>query len=448
MGWQDKYKHKLITAKEAAGLVKSGDVVVFPLFLQPKDIGDEIAKRKDELRHVTLVSHWSEDYPWFRPGMEESFTVKDGFIFPHARQAAKEKRTDWVPAIFGISDGLRQAEPGRSSLYHYANIHLVQVTPPNKSGYCSFGHAPWWSPTAVKTAHTVIAEINPKLPWTFGEYVHISELDYLVEAREAQLESKPGLQLGPTDEDFHKSQIVGKYVVSLIKDGDTLEIGTGLLPEAVMDFLKDRNDLGIDSEMIFVKMIDLIKEGVITGKRKNVNQGKVVNTALLNFAGQPGSSEVFDFVENNPIFEFRDVSYICNVPRIASNDNMVSINSAVAIDLIGQTVISHLGPIPISGPGGQVEYNIGSHYSKGGRSITCLLSTAKDGTVSRIVPQLESGTGVLLPLYYVDWLVTEHGMVNLECKSRRERAEAIISVAHPDFRTELKKAAKKLFWPD
>lgn len=448
MRWQDKYKDKLLTAKEAAGLVKSGDVVLFPLFFQPKDIGEEIAKRKDELRNVTLVSHWTEDYPWFRPGTEESFTVKDGFIFPHVRQAAKEKRTDWVPAIFGINDGLRQAERGRSSLYHYVDVCLLTVTPPNKAGYCSFSTGPWWSPTAVKTAHTVIAEINPQLPWTFGEYVHVSELDYLVEAEETQLEYKLAVMPPPNEKDFRKSQIVGKYVASLIKDGDTFEIGTGLLTEAVMDCLADKNDLGIDTEMAWGRMIDLIKEGVITGKRKNVNQGKVIATALLNFTNLPGSSEIFEFVENNPIFEFRDVSYVCNVPRIASNDNMVSINSAVAIDLIGQTVISHLGPIPISGPGGQVEYNIGSHYSKGGRAITLLLSTAKDDTVSRIVPQLESGTGILLPLYYVDWLVTEHGMVNLECKSRRERAEAIISVAHPDFRPELKKAAKKLFWPD
>jgi len=161
----------------------------------------------------------------------------------------------------------------------------------------------------------------------------------------------------------------------------------------------------------------------------------------------PSTPPALQFVDNNPMFEFRDISYIANVPRVASNDNLVAINAVMAIDLIGQAVIDSLGSVPLSGPGGQPEYLIGSHYSQGGRAISTITTTAKGGTISRIVPQLEKGAMVAIPSFYMDYLVTEYGVVNLENKSRRERAEAIISIAHPDFQPELRKAAKKLFWP-
>ena len=223
----------------------------------------------------------------------------------------------------------------------------------------------------------------------------------------------------------------------------------GTAAEAIRDFLGDKNDLGIDSEVIYSYTIDLVKRGVVTGKNKNVDTGKVTAANLQLYGrNEPASIESLAYVKNNPGFLFRDISTQCNVGRIASQDNMVAVNNILGVDLLGQVVITHLGPIPITGPGGQVDFCVGAHYSRGGRSISMLKSTALDNTVSRIVPTFEAGTVIMIPMVYLDYLVTEYGIANLDCKSRRERAEAIISVAHPDFRDELTQAAIKMFYPE
>ncbi len=447
--WQDKYRDKIISAKEAAKIVKSGERVVLAMMDMPKLIGFELAKRKDELQNVTLISHWTDDFPWFQPGWEDSFLVEDAFPLAHTRPGVKERRFDWVPSIFGLNDGVRQEESDRTGIYHYADVFLGKVSPPDEEGYCSFGPRLWYSPSALKTARTVIVEVDPTITRVFGDRVHISEIDYLVETEPVpadKAKSERPLPVPPVDE-WEKAQVIAANVSTLIRDGDTLQIGTGTASEAITTFLEDRNDLGIDSEIIPVSLLEAIRKGVFTNKRKSINRGKSVCACLRTYDNDPATPEILEFVRENPAFEFRDVGYICNVPRIASNDNMVSINTGLAIDLLGQLVIDHLGPVPISGPGGQVEFCIGAHYSKGGRSITSLMSTAKQGTISRIVPQLEKGTVVEIPLTYVDYLVTEYGMVNLDGKTRRERAEAIISIAHPDFQPELRRAAQKLFWP-
>jgi len=448
MSWQEQYRDKLVTAEKAVALVKSGDKVVFSMMQQPKRLGWELSKRKDQLKNVTLLSHWDDDYPWFQSGWEDSFTVKAGFIMGPTKQAVKERRVDWVPNIFGLNDALRQTEPYRISLFHYADVFYVRVSPPDESGYCSLGPVPWFSPTSLRTAKIVIAEVDPDIVRVFGESIHISEIDYLVEAEPVAAETKlvHGIRT-PLSYEQGAIDVIGANIASLLRDGDNLEVGVGNPSEAVLRFLEDKKDLGIDGEMVYLQMIDLMKKGIITGKQKNINKEKVVCVALLSYAEDPRMIEALEFVRENPVFEFRDSSYICNIPRIASNDNMVAINSAVTIDLLGQLVIDHVGTVPISGPGGQVEYCIGSHYSKGGRSITAMTSTTKQGTVSRIVPQLEAGTVIEIPLTYVDYLVTEYGIANLEGKSRRERSEAIISVAHPDYRPKLRDAARKLFWP-
>lgn len=446
MEWRDEYKDKLITAEQAAKLINPGDVVVFTLVIHPHKLGEEIAKRANELHDVTVICHWTQDYPWLHPGLEASFNVKDAFPLRFTRERVRQKIIDWVPSIFGLGNQKRRTEFGRSSVYHNADKYLLRVTPPNKQGYCSFSYGPWYSPSALRTAKTVIAEIDPSLPWTYGDYVHMSEFDYVVGSPPAEPDGAAVFPVPPQDE-YEKAQVIGSFAASLIKDGDVLQFGTGTISEAAMDFLQDKNDLGIDSEMMYPQMIDLIKQGIITGKNKNVDVGKHMTTAFWLYPGDPRNRVALDYIDTNPAFEFRDVSYICDVRRVASVNNMVAINSAIGIDLLGQLVIDHLGPTPIAGPGGQVEYCIGSHYSQGGRSITCLMSTARGGTVSRIVPQLEKGTLIEIPATFVDFLITEYGAVNLECKSRRERAEALISVAHPDFRPELKKAAKELFWP-
>jgi len=452
MKWQDKYKDKLITAKQAAELVTSGSDVLFPISNHPKDIASELSKRYGELRDVTLTAHWVEDYPFLHPGkhpeMGKSFSIKDPMTVMSTREEVREKRIDWKPTIFGLSDGNRQLCADRGRLYHYKDFFFFKLTPPNSAGYSSFGPRHWYSPSACRTAKVKIAEIDPHLPWVYGEYVSLDDIDYLVETPETSgIMAAEVVVAVPSPEEQKIAQVIGANATSLVNDGDTLEIGTGTAAEAAIDFLADKNDLGIDSELTYVQIVELVKRGVITGKRKSVDMGKVVNSCFWTYADDPKVPEALEFITGNPTFEFRDISTMCNVPRIASQDNIVAINNILAVDLLGQVVITHIGPTPISGPGGQVEYCIGAHYSKGGRSIAMLSSTALDGKVSRIVPKFEAGTAVMLPMVYLDYLVTEYGIANLDCKSRRERAEALISVAHPDFQPELRQAAKEMFYP-
>ena len=446
MDWQKKYRHKLISPEEAAGLVKSGDRVVLALSLKPREVALAIARRASELRNVTIVSHWNEDYPWLHPGMEDSFYVKEGFVLRPSRQPVREKRVDWMPTIFGLHDGQRQALSGRSPVYHFADLFLVRLTPPSPQGYCSFGHALWYSPTALRTAKIAIAQIDPSLPYTLGESVSGEDIDYLVAPGPAPEATTPPLPM-PGPEEWERAQVIGALASDLVKDGDTIQIGIGTPSEAVMEFLGTKNDLGVYSELVFPRLIDLMREGVITGRKRSVDPGKVTTSCLWLYAEDPRAQPSLEFLDHNPAFDFRDISHICHIPRIAANENMTTINTALAIDLLGQAVIDHLGPVPMAGPGGQVEFCIGSHYSRGGRSITCLASTTQDGRTSRIVPQLEAGSVVQVPLTYIDFLATEHGVVNLDGKTRRERAEAIISVAHPDFQPELRRWARQLFYP-
>lgn len=452
MEWQDKYKDKLITAKQAAELITSGSDVLFPISNHPKDIALELGKRHGELRDVTLTAHWVEDYPFLHPGkhpeMGKSFLIKDPMTVRTTREEVRERRIDWKPTIFGLSDGNRQLCADRGRLYHYKDFFIFKLTPPNSAGYSSFGPRHWYSPSACRTAKVKIAEIDPCLPWVYGEYVSLDDIDYLVEAPETSgIMPAEVVTPVPSAEEQEIAQVIGANAASLVNDGDSIEIGAGTAAEATIDFLGDKNELGIDSELTYVQIVDLVKRGVITGKRKNVDLGKVVNSCFWTYAEDPKVPEALEFITENPTFEFRDISTMCNVPRIASQDNMVAINSILAVDLLGQVVITHLGSTPISGPGGQVEYCIGAHYSKGGRSIAMLSSTALMGKVSRIIPKLEAGTAVMIPMVYLDYLVTEYGIANLDCKSRWERADALISVAHPDFQPELRTAAKEMFYP-
>lgn len=447
MGWQQEFKDKLLSPAQAAGLVKSGQHLVFSLNLKPRDTALEVARRAGELRGVRVVSNWNEDYPWLHPGMEESFSVKEGFVLRPSREPVRQRRVDWVPVIFGLYDGVRQEDLARTKLYHHADIFFLKLTPPNPRGYCSFGHAVWYSPTGLRSAKTVVAEIDPGLPWTYGDFVHVSEIDYLVETPASRPEEPPPALPTPDPQDWERCQVIGALAADLVRDGATLQIGIGAPSEAVMDFLGEKNDLGVDSELIYPPIVELVQRGVITGQRKTQDRGRVTTSCLWLYPGDPRARPALDFIDHNPLFEFWDISRLCFIPRLARNDNMVAINSALCLDLLGQAAIDHLGPTPIAGPGGQVEFCIASHYSRGGRSITCLLSTALDGKASRIVPRLEAGTVVQVPLTYIDFVVTEQGVANLEGKSRRERAEALIEVAHPDFRPELRRAAREMFWP-
>jgi 4-hydroxybutyrate CoA-transferase len=419
---------------------------------QPKDIISAVVERYKELENVTLTSHWVEDYPFLHPGqhpeMADAFSIKDPMTLRTTREEVRNKRIDWKPTVFGLSNGYRQMCTDRGRIYHYKDFFFFKLTNPDGNGRCSFGPYPWYTPSACRTAKVKIAEIDPRLTPVCGESVNLDEIDYLVEAPDpVKFQKKETLGLTPSPEEWEISQVIAANATSLINDGDTVQIGVGTAAEAILHFLADKNDLGVDSEVIYSQLVDLVKRGVITGKKKNVDTGKAACACLQLYGDNPVSSAALDFVRDNPAFEFRDISTQCNVPRIASQNNMVAVNNILSVDLLGQVVITHLGGTPITGPGGQVDFCVGAHYSRGGRSISMLKSTALDGKVSRIVPKFEAGTVVAIPMFYLDYLVTEFGIANCDCKSRRERAEAIISVAHPDFQPELRQAAKEMFYP-
>ncbi|MFC1825508.1 acetyl-CoA hydrolase/transferase family protein [Thermodesulfobacteriota bacterium] len=443
--WRRYCEGKLVSAEEAVKCVKSGDRVAISINFQPTVLINALAERRNELNDVTIASDALSDLPWLRPGWENNFQLQDMFGVRFSRQGLAERRIDYVPYAFGLC-----ARDG--CLTKDADVFMMRVSPPNSRGYCSFGHSVYINPISASTAKTVIAEVDPGYARTYPERIHVSDIDFLVEipplydAYSPKSEEERHLPLPPTDE-WEKASVIGSFASTFVNDGDTVEVGTGTASEAVLEFLDTRNDLGIDSEMIYSKNLELIKAGVITGKNKNRNKGKAVAAGVFLYVDAPDTPDNIRYVDHNPIFQIRDLSYICNVRRIAQNNNQVAINSILGLDLMGQVITDHLGSIPIGGIGGGLEYNIAAHYSRGGKAIMTLISTAKGGTVSRIIPQFEKGTVIGGHCAYTGWLITEHGMVNLEGKSVRQRADAIISVAHPDYRSELRKAAKKLFYP-
>ncbi|HXG41446.1 MAG TPA: acetyl-CoA hydrolase/transferase C-terminal domain-containing protein [Dehalococcoidia bacterium] len=446
MDWKSRYGNKVISEDEAANLIKPGHHVV--LSLCPRPVPPKMAKalleRREKLRHVSMTTTWYGDYPWYQPGMEEIFRVCTSFVTPFVREGARQRRIEtffWVP---GLGNGERQQDTNRGRIHQFADVCFAVVTPPDADGYCSFGHSVWWLPTAVRTARLAVGLVDETLPHTFGDRVSVDDLHYLV-----PLEGPvPDFRAGSVTagHQWEQAQVVGAFASELVRDGDTLQIGFGAPSESVIPFLTAKNDLGIDTEMLYPSLYPLYEAGNITNARKSVNRGKTIATGMTPVEGDPNWERFKCLVHRNPDFEFRDISYICHVPRIAANNNMVAINTAVGIDLYGQVAVDQWQGLIIGGIGGQLEYTVGSHYSRGGRAVTCLLSTTPEGK-SRIVPKLPEDSLVTIPAGYVDYLVTEYGVVNLEFKTRKERAEAIISVAHPDFRSELMKEARKMFWP-
>ena len=298
----------------------------------------------------------------------------------------------------------------------------------------------------MQSAKTVIAEINKSFIHTFGDNsIHISEIDYFVEPVAAERKT------GSTDQLGRKAIVIGKeensiaeFVGSLIQDGDTLQIGVGSAAECVAGvkgILDKKSDLGWHSETSPKGIIKLVREGVITGKRKTINTGKMVAIAL------GGSEEDMKFVDRNPMFELYDAEYVLDPRIVSANDRFVGINAAVAVDLTGQIAAESVGPAILSGPGGQLTFAIGAQLSKGGRFITTMQSTARGGKVSRVVPMLKEGSMVTVPRTLADIVVTEFGVAQLRGKTHRERALELIAIAHPDFRAELRKQAQTLFWP-
>lgn len=349
------------------------------------------------------------------------------FVGANTREAVQEGRADFTPVFLSeIAGLLRTTMP--------IDVALVQVTPPDKHGFCSLGVSVDIVKVAVETARVVIAEINPQMPRTHGDsFVHVSRLSSIVEVDHPL----PELRTEPYDE---TCRAIGAHVAALVEDEDTLQMGIGAIPNAVLAALKDHKDLGVHTEMLSDGIVDLVEKGVVTNAKKTHRRGKLVTTFVM------GTKRLYDFVDDNPLVEMRPSHYANDPAIVAKNRGMVSINSALAIDLTGQVCADSIGSRIYSGVGGQVDFIRGAAKAENGKPILALPSTAKKGTISRIVVELAPGSGVTTSRADVHWVVTEHGAVNLHGRNLRQRVEALVGIAAPQFRDELLAAARARHW--
>ena len=434
--WQHRYKDKLLNAEQAAGLVQSGQLVRLHIGKPPIPILNALAARNGALKDVTLIQCYPlHDHPiWNEAVYDESFNRIVDYVGAGCREGMKQHYVDFLPLDY--PQYAKQAEQGRTNTWN-ADVFYGVVSPPDEKGYCSFGSALWYNKDVARAAKRFVAEVDPSFIRTHGDnWIHVSEIDHLVE------ESLP-FPLGtppPPDEEQGTLEVIGEFASTLIRDGDTVQMGIGAISEAIGLFLTDRNDLGIHSEIMTASHVELVKRGVATGKYKTAHAGKAVAAMVVGGAD-------LEFVHDNPAFELYSVLYTNSLLTIAAQHHQVAVNSTLSMDLTGQAAAESLGPQIYSGIGGQMTFMMGAMYSPGGRSIMVLPSTARKGTLSRIVPTLEPGSTLTTPRQYADYVVTEFGIVNLQGKTQRQRAEALISIAHPDFQPELKNAARKTFWP-
>ena len=424
------YESKLRMPEEALSVVRSGmRVYIQPGCAEPETLVEALLKRAPSVRDIEVVHLLTlgcADY--VKPEMEDHFRHNAIFIGANVREAVNDGRADYTPVY--LSEVEELFESGAMPL----DVALIQVSPPDRHGFCSFGVGVDTTLTAAKCARYVIAQVNDQMPRTYGDsFIHLNQIDTFVES------SRPLCELPePEISDLHMA--IAKNVASLIEDGAVLQTGIGGIPDAVLRFLMDRKDLGVHTELVSDGVIPLIKAGVITGSRKNFKPRKIILGFVL------GTKKLFEFVDNNPIFEFHPSAYTNDPIRIARNDKMVAVNSALQIDLTGQVCSDSVGTYFYSGIGGQVDFLRGASHAKGGKPIIALPSTAKRGAISRIVPMLEPGAGVVTSRGLIRYVVTEYGVAYLHGKSIRERAKALIEVAHPKFRKELYEYCEKTKW--
>jgi acyl-CoA hydrolase len=430
MSWELDYENKLRTAEESLRCVVSGmRVYIQPGCAEPETLIEALMRRAPFVHNVEIVHMMTMGpAPYVAPEMAGHFRHNAMFIGSNVREAINEGRADYTPIYLSEIEEL--FESGAMPI----DVALLQLSPPDPHGFCSFGVGVDTSLTAAKYARYVIAQINDQMPRTYGDsFIHVNELDAVVDSSRPLCAMKR-----PVITDMHVA--IARNVAGLIEDGAVLQTGIGGIPDAVLPFLKDRKDLGIHSELVSDGVIPLIEAGVLTGARKNFNPRKIV----LGFA--LGTKELFDFVDNNPIFEFHPTAYTNEPALIARNDNMVAINSALQIDLTGQVCSDSIGTRFYSGIGGQVDFLLGAGRSRGGKSIIAISSTAKDGAISRIVPMLSPGAGVVTSRGLIRYVVTEYGVAHLHGKTVRERTQALIDIAHPKFREELYEFCEKTKW--
>ncbi|RDY21074.1 acetyl-CoA hydrolase/transferase family protein [Criibacterium bergeronii] len=427
MDFIQEYKNKLKTPQEAVKMIKSGDrVVVQHATGEPLALVDAMVKNKDAYENVEIVHMVAMGKAEYcKEGMEKHFRHNAIFVGGSTKKAVAEGRTDFTPTFFfEVPRLFKNNLP--------VDVVLIQVTPPNEDGEVSLGVSCDYTTPAVKSAKLVIAQVNKNMPWTYGATVlNLDEIDVFVEHDE------PIIELGkPKIGEIEK--MIGKHCAELIQDGDTLQLGIGAIPDAVLSFLGEKKDLGIHSEMFADGVVDLVKKGVITNNKKKTHAGKLVAAFLM------GTKDLYDFVDHNHDVLMMPVDYVNNPTVIMKEDNIVSINSCIQVDLMGQVVSESIGDMQISGVGGQVDFVRGASMAKNGRSIIAMPSTVK-GKTSKIVAKIDDYAAVTTSRNDVDYIVTEYGIAHLKGQTLRERSKRLIKIAHPDFRADLIKYHNEKF---
>lgn len=431
MGWQQEYRRKLVSAEEAiAATVRSG----MRIFLTsncsvPYALVDALIAYAPQVEDVEIAQALTVGpATWAAPELDGHLHSNLLFIGSNLRKAVWEKRADYTPVL--LSEFPLLFKKGILPV----DVAFAHLSPPDAQGFCSFGLETGLAKTPVESAKVIVAQINPQMPRIGGNtFIHVSKLDYIVEA-DQPLQS---FQMAANPDD-PVVEGIASHIAELIPDGATLQMGIGAVPDTVLHYLEGKKDLGIHTELFSDGVMQLVEKGIITGARKTQHKGKITAGFIL------GSRDLYDWVDNNPLVELYPTEYINDPCVIGRNYRQVAINSAIEVDLTGQVCADSIGPRLFSGVGGQMDFIYGASRSEGGVPIIALPSTAKGGTLSRIVPMLKEGAGVVTTRNHVHWVVTEYGAVNLYGKSIRERVEGLIGIAHPDFRADLRKAAQEL----
>jgi 4-hydroxybutyrate CoA-transferase len=436
--WRKQLRHKVVSPEAAVARVTDGDSVRFPMGPVPVTLANALARRRDELRGVRVfqgASRYPLPFATAESGWEGRIDFATDFISVLIRPAVESRHADFAVTDYSIAAKVRDG--GRRDGFS-PDVFMALVSEPDEQGYVSFGYSLWHSPSLLRAARLSIAEVGTDVLRTCGaNRVHLAEFDLIVEQVDRPVQVAPP-EL--SEERIEVTEVIGAYVSTLVNDGDTIQLGTGTLSSCMGSYLTQKQDLGIDAEILVASAVELVKCGAATGRHKTYVPGVATASFIV-----PGAD--FDFCANNPQIELHPIEWCNNLARIAGIRNLVAINQASMVDLTGQVASESIGPTMYTGPGGQLVWTMGALYSPGGRAVHVLPSTARGGTVSRLVAALPAGTIVTVPRTFVDFVVTEHGIANLQGLTQRERALTLIDLAHPDFREQLRGEARRLFWP-
>ncbi len=418
---------RLVTAAEAVAGIRSGEqLYIHSAAAAPSVLLDALVARASELSDVRILHfHTEGPGPHLTPEMAPHFRHRALFIGPNARKAVNEGRAEYIPAF--LSDVGTLIRRGVLPI----DTVLVNVSPPDKHGFCSLGTSVIAMPTAIRYAKQVIAQVNSAMPRTLGDsFVHVDDIDLGVEVDVPPYATAPAV-VGDVE------RRIGDFVADLVPDGATIQLGIGAIPGAVAAALQGKRDLGIHTEMMTDVVREMVEAGVVTGRAKEINYGRVVATFML------GSQRLYDWADNNPMVEMRPADYTNDTAVIRRFKKMVAINSAIEVDLTGQVCADSIGPRMYSGVGGQMDFIRGAALADDGRAIIALPATTSDGTISRIVPYLREGAGVVTTRAHVETIITEYGVAEMHGRSIPERARQLIAIAHPDLRPWLEEEARR-----